>query len=195
MKTHPLTMIERLRIENTVWKLDLKLADLPPRAAKLIRREVRANLQAAAAEVGTGPAIEGLGNLHRLALEYMSSEYGSVRRRPSLRTAVFWEVAYVIVLFAVAFSATGAFTAGVLAADPSATGHFAYHGLSFLGLEPFFDLKAGQEKAIGMEVGPLSLGIFLIGPFIAAFVGGRYWRMWTGRRRTGRPHGTPAQRA
>jgi hypothetical protein len=176
--TQSLDLIARWRIERTVWTLDARLAELPGKARKTIRHEIRSNLITAASEVGVASAIQGLGSLPRLALAYLSAEYGPHRPRPSLRQGIFWEIAYLGVLFLAAVLATDAFSQGIELAAPTATGTFTYHGLSAMGLEPFVTLRSGAQTGIGMHGDLRFLGYFLIGPFVAAFLGGRFWRLW-----------------
>jgi len=81
--SHDLTLSDRLRIERAVWTLDGRLQDLPRTSRVAKRRELRANLRAAAADVGVAEALHRLGNLRRLAAEYLVAEYGQWVRRPS----------------------------------------------------------------------------------------------------------------
>src|SRR5450631_1362055 len=71
-----LSLLDRLRIERVVWVLDQRLYDLPRKTRIAKRREVRENLQVAAADVGVGHALRNLGNTHRLAAEYRAAEFG-----------------------------------------------------------------------------------------------------------------------
>ena len=58
--THDLTFTDRLRIERAVWTLDGRLQDLPRTSRVAKRRELRANLRAAATDVGTAEAVRRL---------------------------------------------------------------------------------------------------------------------------------------
>ena len=56
-----LSLVDRLRIERVVWSLDQRLYDLPRTSRIAKRREVRENLQVAAAHVGVAHAIRQFG--------------------------------------------------------------------------------------------------------------------------------------
>src|SRR6478609_935084 len=85
--THSVTWIDRMRIERVVWALDQRLYDLPRASRIAKRREVRANLRAAAADIGTTDALRNIGNSRLLALEYRDAEFGN-EPRPSWIAAV-----------------------------------------------------------------------------------------------------------
>ena len=91
MTTSP-SLTDRLRIERTVWTLDALLGDLPQRSRVAKRREMRANLAEAAADVGTVEAIRRLGPLRPLAGEYLAAEYGEGRPHPRWVAAIYWTV-------------------------------------------------------------------------------------------------------
>ena len=77
--THTVTWIDRLRIERVVWALDQRLYDLPRKSRIAKRREVRANLRTAAADIGTANALRNIGNSRQLAGEYLDRRI----RRPA----------------------------------------------------------------------------------------------------------------
>lgn len=74
----PMTLVDRLRIERVLWTVDILIYDIRTRGRRTIRRELRANLQAAAQEMGAGAAIWQLGPLRRLARGYLDAQYGRV---------------------------------------------------------------------------------------------------------------------
>jgi hypothetical protein len=84
-----LSMVDRLRIERVVWALDQRLYDLPRKSRVAKRREVRENLQVAAADVGVADAMHNLGNTRRLAAEYRAAEFGDEPRPAWMAAAVF----------------------------------------------------------------------------------------------------------
>src|SRR5450432_4000085 len=126
-----LSLIDRLRIERVVWALDQRLYDLPRKSRIAKRREVRENLQVAAADVGVAAALRNLGNTRRLAAEYRAAEFGDESRPAWLAAAVFLLTAQ---LFFTAFlaEAANAFGAGIKAANPAATGTFTWSGLGYV---------------------------------------------------------------
>ena len=87
--THPVTWIDRLRIERAVWALDQRLYDLPRRSRIAKRREVRENLLTAAHDVGTTDALRHLGSSRQLAAEYLSAEFGDEPRPSWMAAAMF----------------------------------------------------------------------------------------------------------
>ena len=64
---HNVSWFDRMRIGRVVWMLDQRLYDLPRRSRIDKRREVRANLRAAASDIGTREALARLGNSRDLA--------------------------------------------------------------------------------------------------------------------------------
>lgn len=83
-----MTMLRRLRIESAVKRLDWQLQGRVPRNRRReIRRELRANLAAAAEEVGTHEALRRLGDVRDLAAEYLEYETGRLRIRAGLLAA------------------------------------------------------------------------------------------------------------
>jgi hypothetical protein len=80
---HNVSWFDRMRIERVVWMLDQRLYDLPRRSCIDKRREVRANLRAAASDIGTREALARLGNSRELATEYLTAEFGD-GPRPSV---------------------------------------------------------------------------------------------------------------
>jgi hypothetical protein len=54
-------ILDRARLELFIQRLDYHLSDLPRARRRLIRGELRANIQAAAAEVGVRQAVANLG--------------------------------------------------------------------------------------------------------------------------------------
>lgn len=63
-----------LATEWTVWRIDRRLRrDVPFSARRAIRRELRANLRAAAAEVGEEEALRRFGNVSAVADEYRAA--------------------------------------------------------------------------------------------------------------------------
>jgi hypothetical protein len=177
-----LSWLDRLRIERAIWTLDAHVQNLPGRSRKAIRREIRANLRAATAEVGSAQAIRQLGNLRRLAADYLDAEYGD-GSRPHWGKAVFWVLAVEAVLLGLLLAGLSAFIAGVEAANPAPSGTYNWDGLSALGIGGTVSYEDGAFAGI-------SLGFtqwFLCYLLAAVVLGGRLWRLprawWRSRRR------------
>ena len=58
-----ISTLDRLRIERAVWSLDSRLQDLPWRSRVAKRRELRANLLDASADVGAPEALRRVGSI------------------------------------------------------------------------------------------------------------------------------------
>ncbi|MEV4920482.1 hypothetical protein AB0K47_27200 [Streptomyces tirandamycinicus] len=183
-----LPLADRLRIERTLWTLHSHLDDLPFRIKRARRREMRANLYAAAADVGTAEAVHRLGDLTTLAADYLAAEYGDRGPRPSYTMGAVWMISVHVVAGLVTQAGTAAFTAGVLAAEPRATGDFRWPGVPWFIDEATITLRGGEETAaVGGAWAPL---VYLIS-VAALVVGGRLWRLlpWWRRRHAAAGHG------
>jgi hypothetical protein len=187
--TQTLSRLDRLRIERAVWTLDSHLQDLPWRSRVAKRREMRDNLHAAAADVGAAEALRRLGNVRRLAAEYLTAEYGEWRRRPSgLAGLAFLLLAYVV-LDVLQAAGTAAFTAGVAAAGPRPVGTFHWNGVAYLLDDATLTFDGGASTVVGGAWTPL-VYLCLIAGFVLT---GRLWRLlpaW--RRRQARAGGRKA---
>lgn len=178
---HPVSWIDRLRIERFVWALDQRLIDLPRATRIAHRREVRENLLTASAEVGTTAALEGLGDTRRLAAGFVDAEFGD-EARPHLITAALILLTSQLILMSLFTDATIAFADGLKAADPGVTGTFHWPGISFLQDDVTFTAVDGDVEWVGGAYTPLMWCIFLG----ATVVGGRLWRLvpqWRRRRK------------
>src|ERR1035437_4461993 len=110
---------DRLRIERAVWTLDSYLQNLPWRSRVAKRRELRVNLRAASADVGTKEALRRLGNVRTIDADYMVAEYGG----PGLSwlaTFCFFLPAFVLI-FCLYNAQIDALRGGVIAPNPHAT--------------------------------------------------------------------------
>jgi hypothetical protein len=178
-----LNWFDRLRIERTVWTLDTYLQSLPGRSRRTIRREIRTNLRVAAAEVGSARAIHRLGNLRRLAADYLEGEYGEGRARPSWLKALFWVLSAEMVLLALAFASHSAFIAGVEATDPHPDGTYTWHSMEWLGVTGDVRYAGGDPAGFSISLSA-SMLLYLL---LALVLGGRLWRLpaawWRARQR------------
>jgi hypothetical protein len=179
--SRPASWIDRLRIERVLWTLDVQLQSLPTRSRRAIRREMRTNLRASAAELGTREAIQRLGNVHRLALEYLDAEYAD-RPRPRWLMAGFWAVTVEILILWSAILSQWAFVDGIEAGNPHPDGRFSWNGLAVLGVSGDANYTDGQLNSFG-----LSLDLWALVYLLAALlIGGRLWRLIPLRRQVRR---------
>lgn len=178
---HQVNLLDRLRIERVVWFLDQQLYDLPRRSRIEHRREVRANLLSAAADVGTSAALRQIGSSRQLAAGYLTAELGEGPRASWLAAAVFLFTGQ-LVLTSVLSEAAQAFGRGVTAADPTATGTYTWAGISHLQSAVTYTFVDGHGSSVGGAWTPLAYVLWLI----ATVLVGRLWRlvpMWRARRR------------
>jgi hypothetical protein len=177
--TRPLTTLDRLRIEYTVWRLDGLLYDLRWRSRVAKRREVRANLYAAAADVGSTEALRGLGGVRRLAAEYLAAEYGEWGQRPTWVTGAVFLVLVEVGSYALVEVGRSAFTAGVLAADPHPQGTYHWAGIPYLSDDATVTFAGAGHSSLGGAFTPL----VYLGMLAAFTAGARLWRLLPPRRR------------
>ena len=167
-----LSVLDRLRIERVVWSLDQRLYDLPRKSRIAKRREVRENLQVAAADVGVAEALHNLGNTQRLAAEYRAAEFGDDPRPAWMAAGVFLLTAQ---LFLTAFlaEAANAFGDGIKAANPAATGTFTWSGLGYVQDTVTYTLINGKGSSVGGAWTPFAWALWAI----ATVCVGRLWRV------------------
>ena len=177
-----MNLIDRARIERTVWTLDTYVQVLPGRTRRAIRQELRANLVAGAADGGAREAIRRLGPLRRLAVDYVDNEYGD-RPRPRWLHGALWTLTVEIVIMALAFVGHDGFRAGIEAANPRPDGDFTWTGLSVLGIGGDATYVDGRLDRFGLTFALWNLAYLLA----ALVLGGRLWRLpgawWRARRR------------
>ena len=171
-----LTLIDRIRIERAIWTLDTLIQFVPGKARKAIRSELRANLRAASAEVGAARAVRDLGNLRRLAVEYLSVEYGDGKPRPTWLKATFWACTSAMVLEFLTFAGLDGYSAGIEAATAHPLGTYTWHSMLLFGGNGFVTYTDHGQTGIGIE-GSLGTALaWMVIPFVAALLGGRMWR-------------------
>lgn len=169
---HTLSLLGRLRIERLVWSLDQRLYDLPRRSRISTRREVRANLVAAAGDVGAGQALRRIGGSRQLAESYLTAELGD-GPRPSWTAAACFLALVPLLLNYVLSEAASAFQRGITVQDPHATGTFAWSGVSFLQSGMTFTFDQGHSTHVGGAWTPLTYLLWLAGTIAC----GRLWRL------------------
>ena len=175
--TTELSVLDRLRIERAVWSLDQRLYDLPRKTRVARRRELRANLTAAAADVGAATAIRDLGRGDSLAAEYLEAELGPGPRHSWIAAAIFVATA-TLVLNSMFSDAAQAFGDGVLAGNPDASGTFRWPGISLLQSEVTYTFDDGSYTQVGGAFSPLTWLLLAAG----AIAVGRLWRAIPRRR-------------
>ncbi len=177
--TRTVSTWDRLRIERAVWSLDGRLQDLPRKSRVGKRRELRANLIDASADVGTPEALRRVGSIPRLAGEYLSSEYGHWTRRPHWSAMVTWLLLGYLTLTLLLDVATNVFADGVLTVNPQASATSVWDGITHV-LAPV-TVTISEGKVIGQVGGawePLVYVIYLGGALLV----GRVWRAWPASR-------------
>jgi hypothetical protein len=173
MTSNP-TRIDRLRIEWTVWAFEYRLINMPHRLRVAKRREMRADLRAAAADVGTAEALRQLGSLRQLAAEYLDAQYGEHGPRPTFWRGITWMVLLLPIMFALEDLGKWSFLDGVRAI-PHATGVFHYTRLKFLGLDFTYTFADGRNIAPGWSLTVTSVELaYLLAAFL---IGARTWRL------------------
>lgn len=166
-----LSMRDRLRIGWTVGAMHARLADLPGRRRRAIRRELRANLRDAAREVGAREAVARLGNQRELARGYLAAAGPRSRWKIGAAwTAVTWG-SWIVVLSVLQIG----FMIGVGTAAPAGDQSYSWQAPWLLGF-------GGQAEVVDGWLGGFALEIRLLGPLViglAAFLLGssRFWRM------------------
>ena len=178
--SHSISWLDRVRIERVVWSLDQRLYDLPRRSRVEKRREVRENLLTAARDVGAREALARLGSSRELAAEYLTAEFGEGARHSWVAAGVFLSTS-VLVATSLLNDAAIAYRDGVVAADRHATGHFTWHGISYLQTPVKYTFANGSAEFAGGALSPLAWLLLIV----AAALVGRLWRLpsaWRRRR-------------
>ncbi|MFG1807319.1 hypothetical protein [Streptomyces sp. NPDC049040] len=179
---HSLNWLDRLRVERLIWSLDQRLYDLPRRSRIATRREVRANLLAAAQDIGTGQALRRVGSSRQLAQDYLNAELGSEPRHSWTAAACFGLTVPLILNFFLDESAS-AYQQAVTAADPQATGTHVWQGVTWLQNGITFTFDHGHATRTGGSWTVLVYVLWLAG----AIACGRLWRLLPARRRQAPP--------
>jgi hypothetical protein len=174
-----LNLIDRLRIERAVWSLDQRLYELPRRSRVASRRELRANLVAAARDVGAKTAVRDVGDPGALAADYLDAELGPGLRHSWMAAGVFL-MTTTLVLTSLLFDAAEAFREGLLAGDAPADGTFTWSGVAYLQREVTYTAAGGDITFSGGAFSMVTWALLLLG----AVAVGRLWRatpMWRQR--------------
>ena len=174
-----LPLSDRIRIERTVSLLDTYLSDLPRKSRVAKRREVRANLRDAAADVGTAEALRNLGSPRRLAAGYLAAEFGDWQPRPSWTSGFFCGALVLIAAETFVHAMTTTYGDGLLAADPHIAGTVQWRGIPYVSSQVTYIFADGKASTVGGAWTP-----WVYVAIVAAFVlGGRIWRLLPAWRR------------
>jgi hypothetical protein len=163
--------IDRLRVERLVWMLDQQIYDLPRARRIATRREVRANLLEAAADVGTTEALRRIGGSRGLAEQYLVAEFGDRPRHSWMAAIVAAGFTPLLVNYLLS-EAANAFRDGVRATHGAGT--FTWSGVAHLQSPLTLTVTAGDVQLDGGGWAPLTYVLWLL-TIIAA---GRLWRLW-----------------
>jgi hypothetical protein len=169
---HPVSWLDRIRIERLVWALDQRIYDLPWRTRIARRREVRDNLLTAARDVGAREALRRLGSSHDLAQQYLEAEFGDGPRHSWVAAAVFASV-FPLLLNFVLSEATNGYQQAISAASPRATGTFTWTGISYLQHTVVYTFSNGHGSYTGGDWSLVSYALLIGGTVLA----GRLWRL------------------
>lgn len=168
-----LSLAEWLRVERAVWTLDAYVQGLPSRARRAIRRELRTNLRASAAEVGAQTAIRNLGGLRRLAIGYLEAEYGEGRPRPRLLKGIAWGAVASLVILVALIVGYESFLAGLEASTPD-PGTYRWEVARVFGVSGEVTVDDSGFAEFRLAV---SYPYFLY-PIVVGLIGARIWRLW-----------------
>jgi hypothetical protein len=167
-----LTAFDRFRIECRVWALDQRLYDLPRRSRIARRREVRANLHAAAADHGVREALRRVGGSQALAREYRGAELGDGPHHSWLATAYFAGLTPLILNFVMSEAASG-YEKALTVGRPAADGTFTWRGIAYLQSPLTYTVHQGQVTHVGGAWTPVVYVLWLGGTIAC----GRLWRL------------------
>ena len=168
---HKPTVFDRIRIERLVWTLDQRLYDLPRGSRVAKRREVRANLLDAAADIGAREALRRIGPSSSLAREYLGAEFGDRPHHSWTAAAYFAALVPLFLNFALS-EASNAY-AQALADGHAASGSFIWSGVSYLQNPLTFTVEQGQVSHSGGSWTPIVYVLWLLGTIAC----GRLWRL------------------
>ena len=166
-----MNLIDRFRIETAILRYDfwLEMRGVRGRRRRDLRRELRANLIEARADVGTTRALFGIGSSKELAYAATDSDPS----RPRWSQGALWAaLVFGVVVFGCMFTAI-AFTAGVEASGVS--GQTA-RGFVF----PWFgvDYSARVEPGRSYAAGAGGVGMYFLGlPVLVFLLVAQPWRL------------------
>lgn len=174
------TMTDRFRIENAVQRYDfwLDMRGVPTRRRRELRRELRANLTEAGADVGMTHALFGIGSPKELA--YAATENDPSRPRWG-RGALVAALVFALVVFALMYTAT-VFTQGV---EASGIVGETVRGsvLPWYGVE--FSARVEEGRG-GLATGASMSFYYILGlPLLVFLLVAQPWRLLRSRRTRG----------
>lgn len=169
-----MNLLDRARIETAVQSYDfwLELRGARARRRRELRRELRANLIAAAERVGAQEAVARIGSTRQMAAEAIAVPAHRPRWYHGLLAAlVGLFVTSILELFAGIYWIEGAMAA---APESSTSGSL----MLFLGSRVYYEVFDDGGFEFGVTPGWLSLAVALVAFILVA----RPWRVFTGRR-------------
>jgi hypothetical protein len=176
---HTVTWFDRLRVERVVWSLDQRLYDLPSRTRIAHRREVRANLLTAAAEVGASEALRRIGGSGELARQFLDAELGEGPRHSWMAALLFALTTPLLLNFFLSEAANAYEQALVTGSHTEGT--FTWSGVTWLQSPITYVVQHDQVTHTGGAWTPL-VYVLLVGGAVAC---GRLWRALPRRRGPG----------
>jgi hypothetical protein len=160
--------ISRLRLETAIQKLDWHLDGRVPRGRRRqIREELRAHLAESAQVQGPAEAVRQLGDIRKLAAEYLAVDAGRVDLRAGTWAAIIMFAA----LQAIGVAIFLAFVAGVDAAGGH--GHYGYSAELIRGFGPFAGSVGGLTAYEMSFLTPAHIVLMAV----AFLIGSRAWRL------------------
>ena len=174
-----MNLIDRFRRENAIQQYDfwLDIRGVPMRRRRDLRRELRANLTEASADVGMTRALFGIGSPKQLAHDVAPADPS--RPRWGLGALVASAV-FGIVVLGVVYTAT-TFTAGV---EASGVVGETVRGFVFPWYGVEFSARVEPDRG-GLATGAANIQYYMFGlPLLAFLLVAQPWRLlrrWVGR--------------
>lgn len=174
--TH-LRLTDRIQRDWYVFKVDFHAQDVPGGYRKGLRRELRSDLTAAAADVGMSQAVHDLGPASALAHQFVLAEG---RKLPHMWTGI---LTFAVILYGwvgMVMATVNALTnaAEQLGGDRTVAVHAAWLGTTVT-------VTHGRTLSGAIDFSLLTVAVFVLTPLIAA----RAWRyrpVWLQRRQANR---------
>lgn len=164
-------IVDRVRIEVAVQQFEyhLELRGTGARRRRELRRELRANLGAAAAAEGVGTALDGIGSPRALAVQMSEPDLS----RPRWPVGALWAVS----VFAVLMVALVWTSIAVLEAVKASGAHEASVRIWPWWGVTFHAKVVGSAQSVGAEGAWLVLFV----PLVVFVLAAQPWRPWTHR--------------
>jgi hypothetical protein len=156
--------MRNLRIEGAIKEIDWQLKGWVSRGQRReIRKELRANLSAAAEEVGPEEALRRLGSPPEVAAEYLEAERGRINFRDGVLLVVIVAVASVVVGGTLQAIFRAGFEAARMGKERASVGPLSFEGDPAIGAHSY--------------MGDISWPLFIALLVVAFVLGSRAWRL------------------